>query len=88
MPSGSCLALMTHGGTMLSGNVRCPPLWTTKWDNCLVPSCFCLLQGSDRTLRPLIIGPEEDYDPGYFNNEVAAPETFPPPCSVPAAAQG
>uniref|UniRef100_A0A7M4EN25 Rho guanine nucleotide exchange factor 11 n=1 Tax=Crocodylus porosus TaxID=8502 RepID=A0A7M4EN25_CROPO len=26
-------------------------------------------QGSDRTLRPLIIGPEEDYDPGYFNNE-------------------
>ncbi|XP_038238790.1 rho guanine nucleotide exchange factor 11 isoform X7 [Dermochelys coriacea] len=26
-------------------------------------------QGLDRTLRPLIIGPEEDYDPGYFNNE-------------------
>ncbi|XP_062453738.1 rho guanine nucleotide exchange factor 11 isoform X2 [Rhea pennata] len=26
-------------------------------------------QGLDRTARPLIIGPEEDYDPGYFNNE-------------------
>uniref|UniRef100_A0A8C8B854 Rho guanine nucleotide exchange factor 11 n=1 Tax=Otus sunia TaxID=257818 RepID=A0A8C8B854_9STRI len=26
-------------------------------------------QGLDRTGRPLIIGPEEDYDPGYFNNE-------------------
>ncbi|TFK06625.1 anaphase-promoting complex subunit 11 [Platysternon megacephalum] len=26
-------------------------------------------QGLDRTPRPLIIGPEEDYDPGYFNNE-------------------
>ncbi|NXC21526.1 ARHGB factor, partial [Corythaeola cristata] len=25
--------------------------------------------GLDRTGRPLIIGPEEDYDPGYFNNE-------------------
>ncbi|NWU89328.1 ARHGB factor, partial [Upupa epops] len=24
---------------------------------------------SDRTGQPLIIGPEEDYDPGYFNNE-------------------
>ncbi|NXK15312.1 ARHGB factor, partial [Herpetotheres cachinnans] len=26
-------------------------------------------KGLDRTGRPLIIGPEEDYDPGYFNNE-------------------
>ncbi|XP_065430256.1 rho guanine nucleotide exchange factor 11 isoform X6 [Chrysemys picta bellii] len=26
-------------------------------------------QGLDRMPRPLIIGPEEDYDPGYFNNE-------------------
>ncbi|KAM8794297.1 rho guanine nucleotide exchange factor 11 [Eudromia elegans] len=26
-------------------------------------------QGLDRAARPLIIGPEEDYDPGYFNNE-------------------
>ncbi|XP_043391203.1 rho guanine nucleotide exchange factor 11 isoform X9 [Chelonia mydas] len=26
-------------------------------------------QGLERTPRPLIIGPEEDYDPGYFNNE-------------------
>uniref|UniRef100_A0A8B9S0R7 Rho guanine nucleotide exchange factor 11 n=1 Tax=Accipiter nisus TaxID=211598 RepID=A0A8B9S0R7_9AVES len=25
--------------------------------------------GLDRTGQPLIIGPEEDYDPGYFNNE-------------------
>ncbi|NXL91388.1 ARHGB factor, partial [Alectura lathami] len=29
----------------------------------------CLLQGSERAGRPLIIGPEEDCDPGYFNNE-------------------
>ncbi|XP_020140564.1 rho guanine nucleotide exchange factor 11 isoform X2 [Microcebus murinus] len=26
-------------------------------------------QGVDQSLKPLIIGPEEDYDPGYFNNE-------------------
>ncbi|XP_005411789.1 PREDICTED: rho guanine nucleotide exchange factor 11 isoform X4 [Chinchilla lanigera] len=26
-------------------------------------------QGVDPTPKPLIIGPEEDYDPGYFNNE-------------------
>ncbi|NXN34778.1 ARHGB factor, partial [Rhinoptilus africanus] len=26
-------------------------------------------QGLERTGRPLIIGPEEDCDPGYFNNE-------------------
>uniref|UniRef100_A0A8C0QJN2 Rho guanine nucleotide exchange factor 11 n=1 Tax=Chelonoidis abingdonii TaxID=106734 RepID=A0A8C0QJN2_CHEAB len=26
-------------------------------------------QGVDRMPKPLIIGPEEDYDPGYFNNE-------------------
>ncbi|NWX50045.1 ARHGB factor, partial [Steatornis caripensis] len=26
-------------------------------------------QGLDRTGQPLIIGPEEDCDPGYFNNE-------------------
>lgn len=29
-----------------------------------------LLQGVDQSPKPLIIGPEEDYDPGYFNNEV------------------
>ncbi|NXA57390.1 ARHGB factor, partial [Nothocercus julius] len=29
----------------------------------------CPLQGLERAARPLIIGPEEDYDPGYFNNE-------------------
>ncbi|NWY07729.1 ARHGB factor, partial [Nothoprocta ornata] len=29
----------------------------------------CLPQGLDRPARPLIIGPEEDCDPGYFNNE-------------------
>ncbi|NXS72735.1 ARHGB factor, partial [Pandion haliaetus] len=32
----------------------------------IVPSPW---QGLDRTGQPLIIGPEEDYDPGYFNNE-------------------
>lgn len=26
-------------------------------------------QGVDQSPKPLIIGPEEDYDPGYFNNE-------------------
>ncbi|XP_042537625.1 rho guanine nucleotide exchange factor 11 isoform X1 [Dipodomys spectabilis] len=26
-------------------------------------------QAVDQSLKPLIIGPEEDYDPGYFNNE-------------------
>ncbi|XP_021570041.1 rho guanine nucleotide exchange factor 11-like, partial [Carlito syrichta] len=26
-------------------------------------------QGADQSSKPLIIGPEEDYDPGYFNNE-------------------
>ena len=26
-------------------------------------------QGADQSLKPLIIGPEEDYDPGHFNNE-------------------
>ncbi|NWS47850.1 ARHGB factor, partial [Probosciger aterrimus] len=37
---------------------------------CLVPdSGPCPWQGLDRTGRPLIIGPEEDCDPGYFNNE-------------------
>uniref|UniRef100_A0A6I8PS80 Rho guanine nucleotide exchange factor 11 n=1 Tax=Ornithorhynchus anatinus TaxID=9258 RepID=A0A6I8PS80_ORNAN len=28
--------------------------------------------GSDRGPKPLIIGPEEDYDPGYFNDECDA----------------
>ncbi|NXP02742.1 ARHGB factor, partial [Thinocorus orbignyianus] len=28
-----------------------------------------LESGTERTGRPLIIGPEEDCDPGYFNNE-------------------
>ncbi|PNI30281.1 ARHGEF11 isoform 3 [Pan troglodytes] len=27
-------------------------------------------QGVDQSPKPLIIGPEEDYDPGYFNNEL------------------
>ncbi|KAI5758356.1 ARHGEF11 [Gulo gulo luscus] len=26
-------------------------------------------QGTEQSPKPLIIGPEEDYDPGYFNNE-------------------
>ncbi|XP_049637900.1 rho guanine nucleotide exchange factor 11 isoform X3 [Suncus etruscus] len=26
-------------------------------------------QGAEQSPKPLIIGPEEDYDPGYFNNE-------------------
>ncbi|KAM9691343.1 rho guanine nucleotide exchange factor 11 isoform 14-T14 [Dama dama] len=28
-----------------------------------------LSEGADQSPKPLIIGPEEDYDPGYFNNE-------------------
>lgn len=42
--------------------------------------CWCralqldsLPQGTDPSPKPLIIGPEEDYDPGYFNNEVPVP---------------
>lgn len=36
----------------------------------LYVSTLFLLQGVDQSPKPLIIGPEEDYDPGYFNNEV------------------
>ncbi|NXD73327.1 ARHGB factor, partial [Eolophus roseicapillus] len=50
---------------VLQGGQRCPPS-----AGCLVPdSGPCPWQGLDRTGRPLIIGPEEDCDPGYFNNE-------------------
>ena len=44
-----------------------------RWAPNSVPSPW---QGLDRAGRPLIIGPEEDCDPGYFNNEVTASEVF------------
>ncbi|KAM5256474.1 rho guanine nucleotide exchange factor 11 [Ctenodactylus gundi] len=34
-----------------------------------VPAPLSSDQGIDPNPKPLIIGPEEDYDPGYFNNE-------------------
>ncbi|XP_045154338.1 rho guanine nucleotide exchange factor 11 isoform X2 [Echinops telfairi] len=34
-----------------------------------VPVPLTSEQGVDQSSKPLIIGPEEDYDPGYFNNE-------------------
>ncbi|KAK0676938.1 ARHGB factor, partial [Pygoscelis papua] len=52
-------------GGLLQGGRRRPPRAGRLAPNS-VPSPW---QGLDRTGRPLIIGPEEDYDPGYFNNE-------------------
>ncbi|NXG94388.1 ARHGB factor, partial [Stercorarius parasiticus] len=49
-----------------AGGVKTSPAKSGAW--LLTPSPFPW-QGSDRTGRPLIIGPEEDCDPGYFNNE-------------------
>ncbi|NXE85423.1 ARHGB factor, partial [Cochlearius cochlearius] len=52
-------------GTPSSGGKVIPPK-----AGCLAPNSVpSPWQGLDRTGRPLIIGPEEDYDPGYFNNE-------------------
>ncbi|XP_054993658.1 rho guanine nucleotide exchange factor 11 isoform X3 [Sorex araneus] len=34
-----------------------------------VPAPHASDQGAEQSPKPLIIGPEEDYDPGYFNNE-------------------
>lgn len=49
------------------GNEGIPPPPKSSTRLLTVPSPW---QGLDRTGRPLIIGPEEDCDPGYFNNEV------------------
>ncbi|NXG68929.1 ARHGB factor, partial [Baryphthengus martii] len=43
-----------------------PPFKARGWALDSVP---CPQQGSERPGRPLIIGPEEDCDQGYFNNE-------------------
>ncbi|NWH54477.1 ARHGB factor, partial [Fregata magnificens] len=51
---------VTPGSGVLPSS-RFPPSLAGAWGD---PA-----HGLDRTGRPLIIGPEEDYDPGYFNNE-------------------
>ncbi|NXW45132.1 ARHGB factor, partial [Nyctiprogne leucopyga] len=43
-----------------------PPRLSGAWGN---PPEVVGTAGLDQTGRPLIIGPEEDCDPGYFNNE-------------------
>ncbi|NWI70609.1 ARHGB factor, partial [Todus mexicanus] len=49
-----------------AGGVKvCPP----KAESSAPDSVPRPRQGLERTGRPLIIGPEEDCDPGYFNNE-------------------
>ncbi|NXL40406.1 ARHGB factor, partial [Glaucidium brasilianum] len=58
--SGSSLGSWRWGKGVCPPNPE-PSAWLQT-----VPSPW---QGLDRTGRPLIIGPEEDYDPGYFNNE-------------------
>ncbi|NXF78006.1 ARHGB factor, partial [Sclerurus mexicanus] len=77
------LKILQETGNSLVGGLRgvisilptpCEPGGTLpKWAGSLgiqswllIPSPF---PGQDRTGRPLIIGPEEDCDPGYFNNE-------------------
>ncbi|XP_023569430.1 rho guanine nucleotide exchange factor 11 isoform X3 [Octodon degus] len=40
-----------------------------RWQGSDAPVPLSSDQGVDPTPKPLIIGPEEDYDPGYFNNE-------------------
>ncbi|NWR40232.1 ARHGB factor, partial [Tachuris rubrigastra] len=55
------------GGSGWEGMHRIPPYPTSdpgSW--LLIPTPF---PGQERPGRPLIIGPEEDCDPGYFNNE-------------------
>ncbi|NXT43992.1 ARHGB factor, partial [Pelecanoides urinatrix] len=64
--SDGCSSLPRElAGWVLLGGRRCPPK-AGRLAPDSVPSPW---QGLDRTGRPLIIGPEEDYDPGYFNNE-------------------
>ncbi|XP_054567540.1 rho guanine nucleotide exchange factor 11 isoform X3 [Eptesicus fuscus] len=40
-----------------------------RWQSSDAPAPPTSDQGVDQSPKPLIIGPEEDYDPGYFNNE-------------------
>ncbi|XP_054419070.1 rho guanine nucleotide exchange factor 11 isoform X3 [Pteronotus mesoamericanus] len=40
-----------------------------RWQGLDAPGPPASDQGVDQSPKPLIIGPEEDYDPGYFNNE-------------------
>ncbi|XP_016076904.1 PREDICTED: rho guanine nucleotide exchange factor 11 isoform X3 [Miniopterus natalensis] len=40
-----------------------------RWQGSDAPGPPTSDQGVDQNPKPLIIGPEEDYDPGYFNNE-------------------
>ncbi|NWQ85418.1 ARHGB factor, partial [Burhinus bistriatus] len=63
---------MSKGGSwwsgVVQGGVKTSPPQSGSW--LLAPNSVpSPWQGLDRTGRPLIIGPEEDCDPGYFNNE-------------------
>ncbi|XP_019518096.1 PREDICTED: rho guanine nucleotide exchange factor 11 isoform X6 [Hipposideros armiger] len=40
-----------------------------RWQGSDAPGTPTSDPGTDQSPKPLIIGPEEDYDPGYFNNE-------------------
>ncbi|KAM5200625.1 rho guanine nucleotide exchange factor 11 isoform 15-T15 [Hipposideros larvatus] len=40
-----------------------------RWQGSDAPGTPTSDPGADQSPKPLIIGPEEDYDPGYFNNE-------------------
>ncbi|NXF41136.1 ARHGB factor, partial [Nyctibius bracteatus] len=73
--TGGSVVCEIQGVTPSSG-VLLPSLWTLGRPLCPLPKPHVWLltvpspwQGLDRTGRPLIIGPEEDCDPGYFNNE-------------------
>ncbi|NWI27068.1 ARHGB factor, partial [Sula dactylatra] len=64
--TGGSMVREISGVTPGSGGGRRHPPEARRLAPNSVPSPW---QGLDRTGRPLIIGPEEDYDPGYFNNE-------------------
>ncbi|KAF1624760.1 Rho guanine nucleotide exchange factor 11, partial [Eudyptes filholi] len=61
---------VTPGSGVLPSS-RLPPSSAGAWGDPpeAVGTAVETALGLDRTGRPLIIGPEEDYDPGYFNNE-------------------
>ncbi|NXN53539.1 ARHGB factor, partial [Rynchops niger] len=68
--TGGSMVCEIRGVTTAWGGVlppsRLPPSLAGAWGD---PRWGHSGGGSDRTGRPLIIGPEEDCDPGYFNNE-------------------
>lgn len=59
-----CAALSLHTRPQGGGSPVLQPLLSAP---CSLP------QGVDQNAKPLIIGPEEDYDPGCLNSEVTVP---------------